>query len=242
MKGGGFMAKYQEIAEDIHKNIVNGKYKLGEQLALEKEMCVHYGVSRITIKRAVDELVNMGLVVKRRGSGTFVKSIDNKEFRELSIAQQFTGFSEVYRDKNIHTELIRFDIVRPTEMVAEKLQITTEDFVYNIIRVRHVDGKPIVVEYTQMPIQLILGIKKEILENSIYAYIQEELRFKIQSAHRNIRAVMPNQIETEALNIQGVLPLLEVEQVAFLDDGQPFEYSICRHRGDESVFRAVSIR
>ena len=54
-----------------------------EQLALEKEMCQQYGVSRITIKRAVDELVKQGLVVKRRGSGTFVKSLKDEDVKEL---------------------------------------------------------------------------------------------------------------------------------------------------------------
>ena len=67
------MIKYQKIASDLRNAITSGQYLPGAQLALEKEMCQQYGVSRITIKRAVDELVNQGLVVKRRGSGTFVK-------------------------------------------------------------------------------------------------------------------------------------------------------------------------
>ena len=94
-----------------------------------------------------------------------------------------------------------------------------------------------------MPIGLIPGIKHAILEKSIYAYIQKELQLKIQSAHRTLRAVMPNDLEKEYLHIKDqVMPLLEVEQVAFLDDGRPFEYSISRHRGDEIEFKTVSIK
>jgi GntR family transcriptional regulator len=237
------MIKYQEVAKNIRKRILSGEYMAGKQLPLEKEMCVSYGVSRITIKRALDELVKQGLVIKRRGSGTFVKSVEDEDIRELSALRQFTGFSETYKSCKVETTVIQFDIVHPSAEVAAKLQMTEEDFVYNIIRARSADGRPIVVEYTQMPIGLIPGIKHAILEKSIYAYIQKELQLKIQSAHRTLRAVMPNDLEKEYLHIKDqVMPLLEVEQVAFLDDGRPFEYSISRHRGDEIEFKTVSIK
>jgi GntR family transcriptional regulator len=236
------MLKYEKIAEDLREDILRGKYQSGEQLALEKEMCEQYKVSRITIKRAVDALVSQGLVVKRRGSGTFIKSLKDEDVKELGMANQFSGFAATYRDRRVETDVLKFDIIHPDEAVAAKLQITTEDFVYDIVRVRKLDGEPVVIEYTKMPIQLIPGIKKSVLETSIYAYIEKELKFKIQSAHRTVRADMPTEKEKEALHIEGILPILEVEQVAFLDDGLPFEYSISRHRGDRNVFRSVSIR
>ena len=236
------MIKYQKIASDLRNAITSGQYLPGAQLALEKEMCQQYGVSRITIKRAVDELVNQGLVVKRRGSGTFVKSIEDNDVKELSMAHQFSGFAETYKDRKVHTEIIRFDIINPDEEVAAKLQMTTDDFVYDIVRARYVDDEPIVIEYTKMPIQLVPGIKRDILLKSIYAYIEGVLKLKIQSAHRTVRAVMPSDMEREYLKIEGVLPILEVEQVAFFDDGRPFEYSISHHRADKSSFKAVSIR
>ncbi len=236
------MIKYQKIANDIRNAITSGKYLPGAQLALEKEMCQQYGVSRITIKRAVDELVNQGLVVKRRGSGTFVKSIEDGDVKELSMAHQFSGFAETYKDRTVQTEILRFDIVNPGEEIAAKLQMTTDDFVYDIVRARYVDDEPIVIEYTKMPIQLIPGIKRDVLLKSIYAYIEGTLRLKIQSAHRTVRAVLPTAEEREHLHIDTELPILEVEQVAFLDDGRPFEYSVSHHRADKSVFKAVSIR
>ena len=236
------MLKYEKIAEDLREDILRGKYQSGEQLALEKEMCAQYKVSRITIKRAVDALVSQGLVVKRRGSGTFIKSLKDEDVKELGMANQFSGFAATYRDRKVETDILRFDIVHPDEAVAAKLQITTEDVVYDIIRVRKLDGEPVVIEYTKMPIQLIPGIKKSVLETSIYAYIEKKLKFKIQSAHRTVKADMPTAEEKKALQIEGILPILEVEQVAFLDDGLPFEYSVSRHRGDRNVFRSVSIR
>ena len=237
------MVKYQEIANDLRSQIQSGVYKSGEQLALEREMCEQYGVSRITIKKAVDQLVKEGLVVKRRGSGTFVKSLGNEEVHDISMANQFTGFSKVFEGHKVTTRIIRFDIIHPSPEVAEKLNITTDDFVYDIVRLRKVDGEPVVIEYTNMPIELIPGIKREVLENSIYGYIEGQLHFKIQSAHRFIRALLPTPQEEELLQIEhGTMPILEVEQTAFLDDGRAFEYSKAHHRGDKQVFRVVSIR
>ncbi|MCI6159039.1 MAG: GntR family transcriptional regulator [Selenomonadaceae bacterium] len=236
------MLKYEAIAQELREKIHHGEYRSGEQLPLEKEMCDFYGVSRITIRRAVDELVKNGLVIKRRGAGTFVKSLKRSDVKELSEPGQFLGFAATYADKKVTTKVLRFAIVHPDKMTAGKLRLSEEDFVYDIVRVRSVDGEPIVVEYTKMPIERIPRVKHSVLEHSIYRYIEEDLGLKIQSAHRIVRAVMPTELEKEELHIEGVLPLLEVTQTAFLDDGRPFEYSISRHRGDKSDFRTISVR
>ena len=236
------MLKYKAIANKLRDDIQKGVYQPGQQLALEKEMCQQFAVSRITIKRAVDELVKQGLVVKRRGSGTFVKTMEGEDVKELSMANQFLGFAATFAGKEVGTKVLRFDIDHPTAQVAEKLHIAPDDFVYQIERVRSIAGEPIVIEYTQMPIQLIPGIKMGVLETSIYHYIEHDLGLKIQSAHRAVRATMPTEREREELQITGTLPILEVSQVAFLDDGRPFEYSVSHHRSDKSTFRSVSVR
>ena len=238
------MLKYQQIAEDLRHSIRDGEFLPGAQLPLEKELCTRFDASRMTIKRAVDELVNQGLVVKRRGWGTFVKTLNNKYAQELSLSMenQFAGFSETYKGREIHTKVLKFEIIHPSEEIAMKLTMSTDDFVYDITRVRILEDAPIVVEYMKMPINLIHGITKNILENSIYSYIEEKLKLKIQSAHRSIRAVRSTELEREELKINEDLPILEVSQVAFLSDGQPFEYSISHHRSDKSTFTAISIR
>lgn len=236
------MAKYEEIAEDIRNGILSGKYGPKEQLPLEKEMCEHYGVSRITIKKAVDELVIQGLVIKRRGSGTFVKALDDDDVQELSMAKQFEGFSEAHRDMKVHSEIVNFEVVHPTEEIATKLKISCDDFVYYVVRTRYGDDVPFVIEYTYMPIGLIPGIKNDVLLSSVYGYIEKELKLKIKSSHRVIRAMLPSELEQKWLKIDSNFPILEVEQVGFLDNGQPFEYSRAHHRSDKIEFRIVSIK
>lgn len=238
------MLKYEKIAEDLLQDIRKGTYSSGDQLPLEKELCAQYQVSRVTIKRAMDALVKQGLIIKRRGSGTFVKTLDEQYAKQLSLsmANQFSGFSETYKGRNIRTKVLKFEIVHPSENVATKLQMSVKDFVYDITRVRILDDVPMVMEYMMMPIQLIPGIRNEILEDSIYRHIEKTLKLRIQSSHRTVRAVRSTEMEQQELQIPPELPILEVKQVAFLSDGKPFEYSISHHRADKSSFSAISIR
>lgn len=236
------MLKYEQIALDIQCKINSGEYLPNDQLPLEKEMCDYYNVSRITIKKAMDELVMNGSVIKRRGAGTFVKDVDYDEITDISTSRQFTGFTDNHRGEEITSKLLEFKVVNPSEEIAHKLKMEKDDFVYYICRVRYANNEPHVIEYTYMPIDVISGIKKDILSGSIYKYIEEKLKLKIKSAHRTVRAILPDSLEEEELDIDEKFPLLEVEQIAFLDNGQPFEYSKSHHRSDKFEFKSISIR
>ena len=94
-----------------------------------------------------------------------------------------------------------------------------------------------------MPTDLIAGITDDVVHGSIYSYIENTLKLKIQSAHRIVRASMPTDQERQWLDIgYQPLPILEVEQVAYLADGRIFEYSKSRHRADCFEIRTVSVQ
>ena len=236
------MLKYEQIALDIQKKINNGQYLPNDQLPLEKEMCVQYNVSRITIKKAMDKLVMNGSVVKRRGAGTFVKDVDYDQITDISTSKQFNGFSDSHKGEKVSSKIIDFKVINPSKEISNKLKMEIDDFVYYICRIRYANDEPYVVEYTYMPIDVISGIKKDILKGSIYKYIEEELKLKIKSAHRTVRALVPNDLEKDVLNMKENMPILQIEQIAFLDNGQPFEYSKSSHRGDKFEFKSISIR
>ncbi|MBE6047428.1 MAG: GntR family transcriptional regulator [Clostridium sp.] len=236
------MLKYEQIALDIQEKINNGQYLPNDQLPLEKEMCVQYNVSRITIKKAMDKLVMNGSVVKRRGAGTFVKDVDYDEITDISTSKQFSGFSGSHEGKKVSSKVVEFKVINPSQEIANKLKMEKDDFVYYICRVRYANDEPCVVEYTYMPIDVIVGIKRDILNGSIYDYIENRLKLKIKSAHRTVRALVANNLEKKVLNISDDIPILQVEQIAFLDNGQPFEYSKSSHRADKFEFKSISVR
>ena len=239
------MFKYETIAEDIQRRIQAGEYQADERLPQEKELCKQYDASRITVREALDLLVSRGLITRRRGAGTYVKSIGGEAMaaEELARSQQFGGFSNDMEGHEVRSKVHQFTLLKAPKEVAEKLRVAESAFVCYICRTRIVDGKPHVVEYTYMPTDFITGITAEVVESSIYKYIEEQLKLKIKSAHRIARADMPTEEEREWLEIgEEPIPIFEVEQTAYLDDGRIFEYSKSRHRADCFAWMSVSLR
>lgn len=238
------MFKYETIADDIQSKILSGFYKPDEKLPQEFELCKQYDASRTTVREAMQLLVYKGFITKQRGSGTYVKAVSGGSAIQNSFAmsQQFGGFSKDKEGSVVTSDVHEFQLVPASKEIAEKLQLADGSFVCFICRTRRVDGKPHVVEYTYMPTAFITGITDEVVHSSIYRYIQDTLNLKIQGAHRIARAVMPTDQERGWLEIgDEPVPLLEVEQVAYLCDGRIFEYSKSRHRADCFELRSISI-
>ncbi len=237
------MEKYKQIANDLAEKIQSGILAPGTRLSSEKELCEEYQVSRITIKKATDQLLLSGLINKRRGAGTFVKdkAIMADSGRNVNDIN-FSGFSKQFEDKKKKTEVKLFEVIPARGEVAEALHLDKDQFVYHIIRNRYVDDNPYVIEYTYMPIDVIPGINMQILESSIYSYIQNTLGLKLRSAHRTVRALLPTKEEKTFFGKGIQMAILEVEQVAYLDDGRIFEFSRSHLRGDRYSFQSVSVQ
>ncbi len=236
------MTKYTQIANDIRNQIVKQMVQANEQLPFEKDLCIKYKVSKMTVKKALDILVAEGLIVKRRGSGTFVKNISNSDMTRLLVSNQFRGLTALYSDRKVTSKLLEFAVVNSNEDVMNKLNLENEEFLYNILRVRYLDNAPFVMENTYMPINLISGLKKQHAEESIYAYIEDKLGLKIQSSHRNITVRKSNKLEQQYLELEDNDPVAVVEQVAYIESGTAFEYSISIHRYDCFSFETVIVR
>ncbi len=234
------MLKYELVTQDIEQKIRDGDYQPHEQLPVADDLCRIYGVSRITIRRALDLLVEKGLVVKRRGSGTFVKDVDALTVANDQIGVH--GYSEIARSKGAtaKTEVKSFDIIEATGRVAERLRIPEGTFVYRIVRVRSVDGKRGLVSYTWVPISILPDLSPDDVQVSLYQTVAKETGLTVASAHRSLRAVMPSAEEREALDLPDDVPVLEIDQVVYLRDGRLFEYSILHRDTRDYCFEVVT--
>ena len=235
--------KYESIAADIRRSIEDGALKPGDKLPTVVEFCELYGVSKITVKRAIEQITEEGLVTSRRGSGTYVKDtagLPGKAFFQ-GRNDRAQGFTYEHRGEKVASVVYDFSIVNPPAEVASQLGMAEDDFAYHIVRVREVDGLPIVIEYTYMPLELIPGLKKKDLYASVYSYIREQCGLKISSFHRTIRAVAATEEESKRLNTKPGSPLLELNQIGFLDSGAAFEYSISRNVGDRFELHNVTL-
>ena len=234
------MLKYETVANDILLKIANGFYPAGSRLPTTSELCDSYGVSKATINKSLEELTNMGYISRVRGSGTYVKHTF-QQLKELpSDATEPSNNQSIYTitgtkarfeklGKNVTSNIHVFDIIKAPKNVANALGISEGAFVYEIRRSRFVDDNPLSIEHTYMPVSLIPNLTMEVLESSIYDYIEDTLGLAITSAHSAVRAVLPTEQDCEWLHIEPNTPLLEIEQTAYLSNGTTFEYSIARH-------------
>ena len=235
--------KYEAIAADIRRSIEDGALKPGDKLPTVVEFCKLYNVSKITVKRALEQITEEGLITSRRGSGTYVK--DTAGLSGPAVFQgkndRTQGFSYEHRGEKVTSVVYDFSIVNPPADIAAQLGIAEDDFAYHVVRVRQADEKPIVIEYTYMPLELIPGLKKKDLYGSVYRFIREQCGLKISSFHRTIRAVAATEEEAERLDTKLGSPLLELTQIGFLDSGAAFEYSISRNVGDRFELHNVTL-
>lgn len=236
------MIKYIQIANDIRNKILNGEFEANNRLPFEKELCSSYSASKMTVKKALDTLVTEGLIVKRRGSGTFVKDMSAKDIAHLSIANQFRGLTAINTSSKVSSNLLTFEVISSDAQIKENLNLEHEEFVYKILRVRYIDDIPTVIEHTYMPINLITGLTKKHCLSSIYEYIEQELKLKIQSANRTISVRKSTNEEQLHLNLSPGDPVAVAEQVGFLENGKAFEYSTTIHSYKYFSFKTVIFR
>ncbi len=235
------MKKYELISEEIRKRIGTAYYPEDQPIPDENSLAAEFQCSRMTMKRALDLLVAEGLLFRKRGHGTFiVKAALNQGAINVS-GHENKGFTKVMADKNVTTQIIHFDVHFPSKEVAAHLSIDSTTPIYDIIRLRLVDEEPYVLEKTFMPVNLIKGIDEEVLLGSIYGYISNDLNLKVAGAHKKIRAAKSDELDQQYLGCDPTDPVLEVEQVAYLNTGRPFEYSFSHHRYDKFDFSTVEL-
>ncbi|WP_415945254.1 GntR family transcriptional regulator [Selenomonas montiformis] len=237
------MLKYQAIAEDIRQKITQGTYQPDDQLPLTSELEKIYHASKMTIKRALDHLESEGLIVKRRGSGTFVKGLAMNDLDKLirHSRSQLFGMSKVYAGHAVTSKVRVFEIVTAPKEVKTQLRLNHETFVYRIVRVRLLDGTPFSLETSYMPIFLIPNLRRRHAEQSIFSYIRDSLHLKIQSAHRIVRVRGANSQESAELHIASDSPVAVVQETYFLASGLPFNYSITTHEPKHFALETIII-
>lgn len=237
------MVKYIDIADDIRSKIFEKKYTYGQKLPYEYVLCVAYHCNKETMKKALDILVKEGLIVRRRGAGTFVKDYDASAEHITKARQSGQGLTKQLEGKaKLRSEIIEFEVVPSDEHISKKLQIEEGSFVYHIIRRRIVNDEPYCIEIMYMPISIIPNLKLEHLKNSIYKYIETELKLKIQSSHKTIRGHLSTQLEQQYLGLKEYEPYFEVEQTAYLSSGVIFEYSFSRFHYNKFEMQTVTVQ
>ena len=235
------MAKYRDIADDIRQKIKNQEYTFGQKLPYEYVLCMSYHCNKETMKKALDILVKEGLIIRRRGAGTFVKDYDPA--MDNPVSKFGRGLTEQYKGiKEVTSNVLEFEVVPADELLSEKLQIDVGDFVYHIIRLRFLDKVPHLIDITYIPISVIPNLKLQHLKGSIYSYIENVLKLKIQSCHLTIQAALSTPLEQQYLGLKENEPYIQEEQISYLSNGSIFEYTLSSQHYAHFEFQTVIIQ
>lgn len=232
-------AKYLEIAKIISQRINDGTYTSRLPLPDQETLAKEFGVSRLTVKKALVGLERQGLVYKQSGLGTFVSSNIPIKSSIDSPANMFMGLKKQLGSSNVKSEILHFSVEFPSEQIQKNLDLKSSDPVYDIVRLRIVDDLPFIIEHTYMPVTLVPNLNDEILHNSIYEYMHHTLHLKFGHAYRKIRAAKSSEYDQKYLNAKKDDPMLELEQIVWLTNGQPIEYSTSRNRYDQRDYTVL---
>ncbi|AWM74050.1 GntR family transcriptional regulator [Lactobacillus apis] len=223
--------KYIKIANKIEEDILMHKYQ--KKLPHIDQLATDYATSKVTIVKAIRFLSYQNVVKPIRGHGTLILTEKEVEIAKKDNANEHVGFTERIKNTALLTNhIVSFDLREPTDKEVALLKISRSDLVYDIIRQRLLSDFPVRLEYTVMPVKVIPGITEEVLRKSVYGYIENTLHLKVGKANRILRADKPDAYDQLYLKCSKTDPVFEVEQVCYLTNGIPFEYSQTRNRYD----------
>jgi GntR family transcriptional regulator len=222
---------YLQLADAIRRRIASGDIRVGDALASERELSQTTGVSRVTVRKAIDALFREGMLSRRHGSGTYIAP------RIEQSAALLAGFSAdmASRGKTPGFTLLKHGIGVPTPEEALALALGVGAKIVRLARVRTADGEPLAVERACVPAQFLDGFAPA--EGSLYSAL-EKRGFRPVRGLQRLQASLASPEEAGLLGVPPGAAVLRIERRAFLADRTPVEFTRSAYRGDRYDFVA----
>ena len=217
------LTKYEEIENFILKGVMEKKYHPDEKVPSENNLASKFEVSRMTARKALDNLVMSGYLYKVKGKGTYVKDRDNRH--DIYLNQMIGFTSRVEKSgKTPKTEVKIFKIIKPNKHVANKLNITIYDDIYYTERVRYIDDEPVILEISYMPVSVSPDLTEKNMEKSKYRYLREH-NHRIDEMVKEYIPVIPGSKIRDILLLDKNIAMFKIELVSRLENDSIFEYT-----------------
>lgn len=227
---------YQIIEQDLRLAILEGRLKQGDMIPSETELCNEYGVARMTVRQAINNLLIDGYIYKHKGRGTFV-TFNKKEIKKQDSS--FLSFTDEMKllDAPVTTQLLHFEERVADEIIAIRLQINVGDPIYYIERLRTSEDLPVAYERLYLPKKMYGDIEENIFNHSFYKYVQEKLKWRIRNCEYAIEARGVPKKVGDLLNQREGEPSLYLNSVTYLENGRAFVYTRFYFHGEHFRFR-----
>jgi GntR family transcriptional regulator len=229
IKGDSVLPKYYQLKHILHELI--SSLQPGAPVPSEAELCRAYDVSRTTVRKALSELAQEGLVYSLQGKGTF-----KSDKKKVSSWVTMTG--GLYADMTergfkVSMKMLDMALIPAEENIARELKITEGDMVYKLLRLRFVDDKPFDMVTNFMPAARFPHLDQEDFDHtSLYFILKNKYGVHITSGVRLIEADSCTSEEAHYLEIEPKSPLLVMRSTTFDEHELAIEHGIVRQRSD----------
>ncbi|MBC2836190.1 GntR family transcriptional regulator [Paragemmobacter straminiformis] len=228
---------YLQLQRRIAEAIASARLKPGDSLPPERDMAALTGLSRVTVRKAVEGLVATGQLVQRRGSGTFVAPKVERLEQALSLLTSFTE-DMARRGKSVESTWISRAIHSPAPEEVMALGLGAGDRVARLERVRRSDGVPLAIERASLSAAYLPD--PEAVAGSLYAVLQANGCRPVRAVQR-ISAANLSPRDAELLGVPTGAAGLKIERIGYLPDGRVVEFTRSLYRGDAYDF-AVELK
>ncbi len=229
---------YVQIKDYIRLNIQSGVFEVNERIPSERQLADQFNVNRLTVSKAINELVQEGLLYTQVGKGTYVcaTKIDQTLMSLTSFTQDMTS-----RGKRASSRVLYSGIQLASEEVAKALSILPGAEVIILHRVRLADDQLIALEQSHLIHALCpdLLARHDFSRQSLYKVLRESYGIHLTYAHQTIEASIAEADEIEALEAPPCTPILRIMRVTYNDSDQPVEYVRSSYRGDRYKFYTI---
>jgi len=224
---------YIQIHNEIRKEIESGKWAVGERIPSERQLSQDFDVSRMTLRQAIQTLVDEGILQRQVGSGTYVSS--SKVQEKMSGTTSFTEITES-QGKQPSSKTVSYHVADPSISEIEKLKLHDGDQVLRMERIRYADKQPICFEVATIPIGIVDSLNKKDITSSLYKALEDKAGLKLGDATQTVSAILASEKIANFLNVKRGSAILRVRQITTLDDERPFEYVRSQYAGDRFEF------
>jgi GntR family transcriptional regulator len=223
---------YAQVKETLQREIEQNMQP-GQNLPIEPELEKRFGVSRVTVRRALEELESDGLIIRKQGRGTFV--------REPKIAQELTqlkSWGESIRQSGLEPQTVssEIDVLEPTLEISQSLALPPGTKLVRVRRLRFANGDPICIMTNYLPQNLIPNLEENGLVNDSIYRTMAHYNLKPVRAFDKVEARPATPWEAEQLQVAVDFPLLEVTRLVYDAAGKPLYLAVITNRSDKYVY------
>ena len=231
---------YHDIAKDIIAKINDGTFD--DKLPTEQELMAQYGVSRNTIRRAIDIVYQRGLLRRVQGSGYYVNSQPSasKAIMNLSVG---TGLAMHTPDTKLTSKVVTFDKIRVDHTHAKLMRVADNTEMFRIVRLRYLDGEVYNLEHGYYPTSVVPVLTVDAINDSIFEFLNETYNIQATSSEDYVSMEALTADQAQLLGKDPGDCVLALSQLNFCGNGLFFNYSISQYvyPGMRFYFHAASL-